>query len=365
MKHQIPIAYLILVLTKNLESSSALQIGLDNGKQRSIYYTSAHRKCTSPRLVNPVKTDYSLITQVHDDDSYPTSPLLVPVEFQNPTTCSTGRESCQPKPYSTQSLDNLGCAFSLNSGFLNGLCLSGVIGRAMPVAAVTGTYTKAAVAYLGRQQLGALAAILASPLCYMLGSMVNGLCNPEGTMRMDHLSILQSLPLLVAGAMILLANLVMKHHVFVTCLCITFALGLQNSWTSTILPGNLLRTTHFSGITSDFGTILGQTLRGNHANAYKLTTFAHLTMSFWLGGIVSQLAVRTLGLAPSLCYTMSALFYFGVWAMLQHSLRRALMTYQQSILASLRQRYRTTVAFFNFWWKERLGRKQRRLSWNT
>jgi len=367
------IAYVVLLLIW-LESSSALHIGLDDSNKQSIYYTSTTRKCTYPRLVNSVKPDYSLITHAHGESEYPAiSRLSAPVEFQIPSgKFSTGRplSSHQQKRYSTQSLINLGCAFSLNSGFLNGLCLSGVLGRSMPVAAVTGTYTNAAVALFARHQvrrgISALVTVLATPACFMLGSMVNGICNPEGFVPMDELSILQTSPLLLAGAMILLAKSVMNSDIFVNCLCITFAMGLQNSWTSNMLPGNLLRTTHFSGITSDFGTILGQALRGNTANAYKLLTCANLTASFWLGGILSQLAVGPLGFAPSLCYTISALFYFGVWGTWpRHSLGRAVVIYRECVQASIYQQYRTAVAFCNFWWKERLGDNQWNLSWNA
>ena len=352
--------HVVIVLTC-LVSSRALHLGFEKGKKISIYYTSATRKCT----LNSGKTDSSLITQIYDDSA--SSRLLAPVEFHSSRVRPI--RSHQQMHYSTRSLVNLGCAFSLNSGFLNGLCLSGVLGRAMPVAAVTGTYTNAAVASFARHQkqhgIGALVTILATPACFMLGSLVNGLCNPEGTtMGMEPLSMIQTLPLLLAGAMILFAKYAMNHDVLLACLYTTFAMGLQNSWTSTLLPGNLLRTTHFSGITSDFGTILGQTIRGNRANAYKLSTFASLTASFWLGGMLSQVVAGSVGLAPSLCYTMSAFFYFGVWAMLQHSLRRHAVTFHQSIQASLYQRYRTAVAFFNFWWKERLDRNQWSLSWH-
>ena len=50
---------------------------------------------------------------------------------------------------------------------------------------------------------------------------------------------------------------------------------------------NLCRTSHFTGISSDMGTFLGQILRGNMANLFKLKVFAGLATSFWLGGYLS------------------------------------------------------------------------------
>ena len=62
--------------------------------------------------------------------------------------------------------------------------------------------------------------------------------------------------------------------------------GIQNSVTSAI-TGNLVRSAHFSGITSDIGTFLGQVLRGNKQNLMKLKVFCLLGASFWTGGVVS------------------------------------------------------------------------------
>jgi len=64
------------------------------------------------------------------------------------------------------------------------------------------------------------------------------------------------------------------------------AMGLQNSVTSTMTT-NLVRSAHFSGITSDMGTFLGQVVRGNKQNLIKLQVFPLLALSFWTGGYLS------------------------------------------------------------------------------
>lgn len=64
------------------------------------------------------------------------------------------------------------------------------------------------------------------------------------------------------------------------------AMGLQNSVTSTMTT-NLVRSAHFSGITSDMGTFLGQVVRGNKQNLIKLQVFPLLALSFWIGGYLS------------------------------------------------------------------------------
>ncbi|CAB9532011.1 membrAne [Seminavis robusta] len=62
-----------------------------------------------------------------------------------------------------------------------------------------------------------------------------------------------------------------------------------------LISGNLLRSAHFSGMTSDMGTVLGQYLRGNTESAWKLPAWMALVSSFTLGGYVSVKAVSAVG----------------------------------------------------------------------
>lgn len=64
------------------------------------------------------------------------------------------------------------------------------------------------------------------------------------------------------------------------------ASGIQNSVTSTF-SANLCRTAHFSGTTSDIGTLIGQLLRGNVDSLPKLKVLSLLFLSFWAGAFVS------------------------------------------------------------------------------
>lgn len=64
------------------------------------------------------------------------------------------------------------------------------------------------------------------------------------------------------------------------------ASGIQNSLTSTF-SAYLCRTSHFSGTTSDIGTLLGQLLRGNVEGLPKLKVLSLLFLSFWAGAFVS------------------------------------------------------------------------------
>jgi uncharacterized membrane protein YoaK (UPF0700 family) len=200
-------------------------------------------------------------------------------------------------PPSRRALLFIGCLLAANSGFLNGLALSGALikGQNQAVAAVTGAYTTSALAAQrwrpDDQIMKTQFSVIAS---YLGGSCINGLLNPLGI----NWEAPQTSMLVAAGLMLgsfalipkaLEGTLVSKLQVW--C-CWALAIGVQNSWTSMLLAGNVLRTAHFSGITSDMGTILGQLLRGGQQNAWKLPIFAVLAASFWVGGLWSVPAAR-------------------------------------------------------------------------
>lgn len=129
--------------------------------------------------------------------------------------------------------------------------------------------------------------------CYMFGSVISGLVVPDPeAFRIDvpkslWLFGMASGFLTIATAMSRASNI---NYLFCCCL----ATGIQNSFTST-MSANSCRTSHFSGITSDMGTFLGQLARGNAENAPKLKTSALLVASFWTGGFLSVACTRRYG----------------------------------------------------------------------
>jgi uncharacterized membrane protein YoaK (UPF0700 family) len=49
----------------------------------------------------------------------------------------------------------------------------------------------------------------------------------------------------------------------------------------------LIRSTHLTGTSTDIGIFIGQLLKGNVQNLWKLLLLIALSTSFWLGGFVS------------------------------------------------------------------------------
>ncbi|KAI2509876.1 DUF1275-containing protein [Fragilaria crotonensis] len=142
---------------------------------------------------------------------------------------------------------------------------------------------------------------------YFGGSLWNGLLNPKGIEWSKKPNALVIAALLVfVGAL----DYVATERFFVL---LALALGLQNSWTSMLLKGNVLRTAHFSGATSDMGTILGQVLRGNTVDAWKFSIFGRLAASFWTGGFLSILASKKY---TEVSFLGSVALYLALWTAL-------------------------------------------------
>jgi len=190
-----------------------------------------------------------------------------------------------------------GMLLSFNSGFVNGACLSGLLssdGTKQAAAAVTGAWTNGALGAAAGQwgQFAFNAKCIGS---YAGGSLISGLLSPRPEPFAAGPGVARAFGI---GAALLFAS---AHLSAKGASATAFlypaaaACGIQNGVTSA-LSSNLLRTSHFSGITSDVGTFLGQMLRGNNANKMKMKTFVCLALSFWSGGAVSyHMASKFLG----------------------------------------------------------------------
>ena len=56
---------------------------------------------------------------------------------------------------------------------------------------------------------------------------------------------------------------------------------------SSIYSANLIRSTHLTGTSTDIGLFIGQIIRGNRTNLWKLVVLISLALAFWLGGVAS------------------------------------------------------------------------------
>ena len=182
-----------------------------------------------------------------------------------------------------------GILLAFNSGFINGACLSGGVapdGTKQAVAAVTGAWTTSALGYATRNmdqfkhQTGMI-------LSYAGGSAIAGFMNPYPTAF--TLSSSCAPAFLLGAALLYLSSSLASDAspgTFSFFYLAAIANGIQNSITS-VHTGNLVRSAHYSGMTSDMGTFFGQVLRGNKANIMRLKVCLGLALAFWTGGYLS------------------------------------------------------------------------------
>lgn len=210
-----------------------------------------------------------------------------------------------------------GSILAMNSGYINGICLSGILSNTKQAGtAVTGAWTNSALGF-ARDDFEQYTFHTKCILSYITGSFLSGILNPkpltpyissdqqhqqkhnqqhnqhQQTMLRISVPSVQSLFFLSSVFMYFGSQLLSsssssysnyENHAFLYLALICS--GIQNSLTSTT-TSNLIRTSHFSGISSDIGTYLGQYVRGNKENLMKLKLFLVLASSFWLGGVIA------------------------------------------------------------------------------
>ena len=186
-----------------------------------------------------------------------------------------------------------GILLSFNSGYINGCCLSGLLlpsGRHQSVSAFTGTYTLAGL-FLADGNFDEFGFASEMILSFIFGAFLCGLLNPESKPYQLGPSygpsfILGAISLLIASALAIWDD--KDDYTFYFA---AIANGIQNGMSSSY-SGNLIRSTHLTGTSTDIGLILGQIVRGNYANVWKFFVLTCLALSFWLGGVISFFSVQ-------------------------------------------------------------------------
>lgn len=158
------------------------------------------------------------------------------------------RAGAQTRQITTKKAVALGMLLALNSGVVNGVCLSGLLHSTKQAsAAVTGAWTNSALgAATGNTDQFAFNGKCI--LSYFFGSFLSGLVNPNP--KAFEISVGSVRTAFLIGSALLCASSVMveqpgREFIFLAAM----ANGIQNSLTSTT-TANLVRSAHFSGITS-------------------------------------------------------------------------------------------------------------------
>ena len=100
------------------------------------------------------------------------------------------------------------------------------------------------------------------------------------------------------------------------------ACGLQNAMITTF-SGAVVRTTHMTGIITDLGIMIGESLRGRQFDRRKALLFLFIFSGFLLGGVAGAALFTVYGLHtlifPALLAFATAIIYWIYLYRLNHS----------------------------------------------
>jgi hypothetical protein len=185
---------------------------------------------------------------------------------------------------------------ALNNGFLNGACLSGFVspGSPFPALTVSGLTASYSLSGLGiaKGNWEAYGIHVGIILSYFTGTFIAGLSTPNAKPYRLHPTYGPTF--LVGGVFLLGGGIVaiFEKSGYISFFLSAAASGIQNGIASKY-SANLIRCT-VTGTTTDIALVVADLFRGNSKNLENGQVLAIITMNFWLGGLVSFFAAKTL-----------------------------------------------------------------------
>ncbi len=176
------------------------------------------------------------------------------------------------------------------------------------VSHLTGTTSLLGAAVAGGH--GSLALPLLAVLgAFVAGAAISGWVIEDATLRLGRR---YGVILLLESAVLCASVYFFERHNLLGGTFAALACGLQNAMASTY-SGSVVRTSHVSGMFTDLGIFIGQTLRGNAVPRRRLVLCVTIITAFFVGGIAGAslfplLAYRTL-LVPAAITGVTGLSY--------------------------------------------------------
>jgi uncharacterized membrane protein YoaK (UPF0700 family) len=177
-----------------------------------------------------------------------------------------------------------------------------------PVSHLTGSFTRLGISAMHGDiaTLWTLALLIGA---FLIGAILSGCLIQTSALQIGrHYGTV----LLLETFLLMAAISFLQHHSRVGFPLLCMACGLQNAMASTY-SGAIVRTTHMTGVFTDFGVLLGQMLRGSPADWRRICLFGSILGGFLCGGamgavIFPHLAYKTL-LVPAALTGIMALGY--------------------------------------------------------
>lgn len=122
------------------------------------------------------------------------------------------------------------------------------------------------------------------------------------------------------GALLIVAGRLQAVSVPAMCFAAAWACGMQNAL-ATRYRGLILRTTHITGLLTDFGQLAGMRVRGHPIETWKISTPLLLAGSFAIGSMTGALLHLRTGIpvtAACGCAYVSGGTFWSLWKRLRH-----------------------------------------------
>lgn len=176
---------------------------------------------------------------------------------------------------------------ALNAGFINAIGLLSLFNLA--VSHVTGSTSNLglAIAEGDLSQVGTLALVITS---YFAGNIISGFMINDDELKPGNRHR-YGFALLVEAIFLLGAIWFFKQDRLLANFLLAVACGLQNGM-ATRYSGATVRTSHMTGIVTDMGILVGQRVRGNNNNFWRMKLFLPLFLAFLTGGILAGVAFQ-------------------------------------------------------------------------
>lgn len=143
-------------------------------------------------------------------------------------------------------------------------------------------------------------------LSFLLGAAISGYFLRSDALKLSHnySGLLTLEALLLFSAIYFLSKDSVNGHYIASAAC-----GLQNALATTF-SGAVIRTTHITGIFTDFGIMLGAKLRGEEFDKRKALLFFLIIIGFILGGsfgafLFSLLEFNALFIPAGICLALA------------------------------------------------------------
>jgi len=212
------------------------------------------------------------------------------------------------------------CLIALNSGFVNGVCMSGLFinpsshgpstdsdPHAQMVAGFAGDFTNTAIAIFDQNWDKVIYNILLI-VSYMIGAFISALMNPRA--KPYVIEPTYGPTFLIGGTMLLLASIFARlaYPTKLVFYLVSASNGIQNGVAS-IYSANLIRCT-LTGAVTDIAIVIGQCIHGNYDGAMRATVLTLIVVFFWVGGLISYHVVRAF--TSDTLFINAVLFYMIV-----------------------------------------------------